>query len=119
MRTNLIYLLIYLVGGLLINYGSIFIVWGTCLRMCKGDIELYRAAKENNMSKGCGFFGRFPLDIRPLLVFFLWPINVYDTLRIGIGAIKEVKASRQARFSRKPPHASRQASDDSRYKQTL
>lgn len=99
MRTNLIYLLIYLVGGLFINYGSIFIVWGACLRMCKGDMELYRAAKEHNLPRGCGFFEEFNRDIRPLLVFFLWPINVYDTLRIGIGAIKEVKTSRHKQFS--------------------
>lgn len=99
MRIVLICLLVYLVGGLVLNYGTIFIVWGACLRMCKGDMELYRAAMEHNLPRGCGFFGRFPLDIRPLLVFFLWPINVYDTLRIGIGAIREVKASRHKQFS--------------------
>ena len=94
MRNTPIFLLVYLVGGLLLNYGTIFIVWGICLRMCKGDIELYRTAKEHNLPRGCGFFEEFNRDIRPLLVFFLWPINVYDTLRIGIGAIREVKRER-------------------------
>ena len=94
MRIALICLLVYLVVGLVLNYGSIFIVFGICLRMCKGDMALYDDAVKHNLHKGFGLFDRFAPNIRPLMVFLLWPANVYDTLRIGIGAIREVKTSR-------------------------
>ena len=83
--------LIYLLGGAIANYGSIFVVWGLFSKICGDNTEMYFRIMNNNKKHGVIFFERFEGLFRILMVFLLWPINVLNTFLIGIPAIREAK----------------------------
>lgn len=88
-------ILIYIIGGIVINFGSIFIVWGYYSKICRGDSKLYYDVMYRNFTKGIKLPGQFDGVLRIIVTQLLWPLNVYNTLVIGISSIREVRRMRK------------------------
>ena len=85
-------LLFYILAGAVINYSTIFIIWGIYGHYCKGnDGKYWRIRNKCIRENGIDVFSYYHGWQRILLVYLLWPINVYNTLVIGLAAIKEAK----------------------------
>ena len=86
---------LYLLVGLIINYGSIFIIWGRLNQICKNNIR-YKYLFRKHTQNALDFTPGFPRWAKSLFTLILWPLNVYNTLKCGLSAIKEANEDADA-----------------------
>lgn len=80
----------YILIGLILNWGSIFIIYGKLMRVCKNHSEVYFEMFKKYDKNRIGFdlCGQ-PNWVKVVITHLLWPINVFNTFNCGIPAIKE------------------------------
>lgn len=81
----------YLAIGIVLNYGSIFLVWGYLYKICGKNQWKYKELYEKHTRDAVDFTPGFPVWAKFIFTQVAWPINVYNTIKCGLGAIKEVK----------------------------
>lgn len=85
----------YLAIGILLNYGSIFFIWGKLYKICDGNHWKYSKLYKKYTQQAIDFTPGFPIWAKFIFTQIIWPMNVYNTLNCGIRAIKEAKADDQ------------------------
>ena len=82
----------YILIGLVLNWGSIFVIYGKLMRVCKNHSEVYFEVFKKYGENRIGFdlYGQ-PYWAKVIITQLLWPVNVFNTINCGIPAIKEVK----------------------------
>lgn len=82
----------YILIGLILNWGSIFVVYGRLMRVCKHNSEIYFEVFRKYEERKYGFdMSGNPTWIKVAVTQLLWPINVFNTFYCGIPAIKEAE----------------------------
>ena len=84
-------LLGYLIVGIFLNYGSIFLVWGRLYRICKGNQWKYNQLYKKHTQNAFDFTPGFPVWAKFIFTQVAWSINVYNTIKCGLAAIREAK----------------------------
>lgn len=81
---------LYLLIGMVLNYGSIFLMYGILNKITKDHLRTsYLINKYGQLS--WDFVKGYTGLPRALLIQILWPLNVYNTIWIYIHAIKEAR----------------------------
>ena len=84
------WILIYIFGGILINYGTVFIVWGYLAKLCGPNVVMFNELLKKYESKRIGMVMRgFPEWLKFVITQIFWPVNVRNTIAIGVPAIKD------------------------------
>ena len=82
----------YILIGLILNWGSIFIVYGRLMRICKNHSEVYFDVFKKYEEQKIGFnMNGYSQWAKIVVTQLLWPVNVFNTINCGIPAIKEAK----------------------------
>lgn len=88
----LMVLAVYILVGLIVNWGSIFLVYGTLMRVCKNHSEVYFNTFNKYSEKKIGFVMKdYPYLAKVIVTQLLWPVNAFNTYYCGLPAIKEAK----------------------------
>ena len=82
---------IYLLGGVIINYGSIFLMYTISDMITKDTKKTIWLMRKSGRENGWDFLPGISGFPRFILTQILWPLNFYNTLRCGIQAIKEAR----------------------------
>lgn len=81
-------LVVYMVIGLILNWLSIFLIYGKLIRICKNHSEIYFEAYKQGNEVRVGFdLSGYPYWAKVAITQILWPINVFNTFNCGFKAI--------------------------------
>lgn len=84
--------LYYMLVGLVLNWGCLFVVYGILMHICGDNYMLYQEIFNKYQKYRIGFdMSEYPNWMPTLVTQLLWPLNVYNTFRCGIPAIMEAK----------------------------
>lgn len=83
---------VYILVGLIANWGSIFLVYGTLMKVCKNHSEVYFDVFARYNERKIGFVMEgYPYLAKVAVTQILWPVNVFNTYYCGLPALKEAK----------------------------
>lgn len=90
---------LYMLIGLVVDRGIVAIVWGIVLRLCRGNSYKYWTTYSKYRQRRWDYTGDYPKWIKVIIGMILWPLNVVNTFKCGIPAIRELKEAKNDKDS--------------------